>query len=109
MTDTHGSIVRSIAQEHFEVNTFYKDCIDLADLKRDGLARYAFMDAAAAERVHEVLMKNALDALDGPGDLPDHAYYTCTSCGYTFSTDEKPVLCPVCGAPRDIIFECPKD
>ena len=101
--DTRDSVAMSMEREHHEAAKFYSDCIELAKAKRDGLAQYAFQDAAAAERVHESLLADALKALDEHRDIPAREYYSCTSCGYTFSGPDKPKLCPVCGAPDDKI------
>ena len=108
INDTRDSILQSIENEHFEVSTFYRNFIELAKTKRDGLAQNAFRDAAAAERVHAGFFEDALKALDGHDDYPEKQYYTCTSCGYTFSGSEKPKICPVCGAPHDKIKDTPR-
>jgi len=68
-------------------------------------ALYAFKDASAAEQVHEGLLREALEALEGRGDYPVRRYYTCTSCGYTFAGIDGPAVCPVCGAPGEKILE----
>ena len=103
--DTQGALVQSIEKEDFEISKFYKDCIELSGKMGDGLAVYAFHDAMEAEKVHKNLMEKALEALENGNDFSDARYFTCTSCGYTFSGTENPKRCPICGAPNDKIKE----
>ena len=103
--DTAGSVEQSIEKENFEVTEFYRNCIELAKKSGDSLAEYAFRDAMAAEQVHKKLLETALETLKTRDDIDEQRYYTCTSCGYTMSGNDKPKICPICGAPHDKIKE----
>ena len=103
--DTADSVEHSIEKEHFEVTEFYRDCVELAKKSGDALAGYAFSDAMAAEQVHLKLLDAARETLKSRSDIDEQQYYTCTSCGYTMTGNEKPKICPICGAPHDKIKE----
>jgi len=94
----------SISSETREVETMYREYRDYAQEKQHSLARYSFNDALNAEKVHKELLERALEAVGSNEDIPVAAYYTCSSCGYTFETESPPARCPVCGAPGDKIF-----
>ena len=93
----------SIGRESHEVEHMYREYLDYSEKNNQGLARYTFFDALAAERVHRELFRKAHPAVEKGEDIPVETYYTCTSCGYTFAGDEHPSRCPICGAPRDKI------
>jgi rubrerythrin len=94
-----------IKDERYEVNEFYKNGLEQAREKRTGLPVYAFTDALEAEKVHAALFEKALESLRQGRDIEAAGYYTCSSCGNTFSAKAHPKNCPVCGAPEDKIFK----
>ncbi|MDR1930165.1 MAG: metallophosphoesterase [Treponema sp.] len=93
-----------IADERCEVNEFYKTALALAREKQTGLPVYAFADTLRAEKVHAELFEAALQSIKRGRDIEAAPYYTCSSCGNTFSSRARPKNCPVCGAPMDKIF-----
>lgn len=98
-----ADLEKSIRDENYEVSQMYREYTAYADRKGFPLSRYTFNDAWNAEKVHENLLKKALESAEENRDIPESTYYTCTSCGYTFEVEKNPVRCPVCGAPGDKI------
>jgi rubrerythrin len=56
-----------------------------------------------AEKVHLKLFQDAYESLKTQNDIAGETYYTCSSCGHTFTGSSHPKNCPVCGAPADKI------
>ncbi|MCL2835020.1 MAG: metallophosphoesterase [Treponema sp.] len=96
------SLSESIAGETYEAETLYPAGVDLAQQYKSGLAVYAFRDACEAEKVHMRLFSAALSQA---GEIPEKRYFTCTSCGLTFTGEPNFKFCPVCGAPLGKIRE----
>ncbi|MFQ5909483.1 MAG: rubredoxin-like domain-containing protein, partial [Thermoplasmata archaeon] len=63
-------------------------------------ASRTFSWALAAEKVHEGLYSEALEALRAGGDFEKRKLYLCPVCGYTME-GEAPERCPICNASRD--------
>jgi rubrerythrin len=99
-----AAIEESVENERREVDETYKECLDYARERKLGLPAYAFTDALMAEKVHLGLFRKALEQLREREDIAGESYFTCSSCGYTFSGAEHPKNCPVCGAPADKIL-----
>jgi rubrerythrin len=101
-------IGESIENERHEVEDIYKEAAEYAREQKLGLPAYAFNDALMAEKVHLRLFEKAREQLAVVGkaqeDIAAESYFTCSSCGYTFSGVEHPKNCPVCGAPADKII-----
>jgi rubrerythrin len=97
-------IGESIEAERHEVEELYRDYADYAQRQKLGLPAYAFTDALMAEKVHLRLFQKAYERLKTESDIADESYFTCSSCGYTFSGPEHPEKCPACGAPADKII-----
>lgn len=98
-------LMESAENENYEVSVMYKDYMEYAAEKGYALAKYSFFDALNAEKVHKKLLEEALEKFTAGGALNVFKYFTCSSCGYTFRTDEAPGRCPVCGAPHDKILQ----
>jgi rubrerythrin len=96
-------IKESIENERCEVESLYPESADYARQLKLGPPVYAFTDALMAEKVHLRLFEKALEELETRQDIAGESYYTCSSCGYTFTGSEPPKNCPVCGAPSDKI------
>lgn len=94
-----------LAGEHHEIDMMYREFDAYAVHRSKGLSHYAFHDAREAEKIHAGLFEEAKKALESSVDVPESSYWTCTSCGQTFRSDQPPGRCPVCGAPRDKIRE----
>ncbi|MEI8176211.1 MAG: metallophosphoesterase [Candidatus Omnitrophota bacterium] len=69
------------------------------------LTQYAFYEAYAAKEHYAGLLPEAIKAYDAGEDIPQAAYYVCTSCGNTGRFDKEPAHCSICGAPRDKIIK----
>lgn len=93
----------ALAAENYEIEHMYREYLQYAQEHHQGLAAYSFRDAREAEKIHAHLLKKAADFLRQGQDIADTAYYTCTSCGHTFSGEAHPLHCPICGAPADKI------
>jgi rubrerythrin/predicted phosphodiesterase len=98
LTSKERLITEAIAGEAYEVEEMY--CEDLAySNERDmALSSYSFRDSLEAEKVHLQLLENAQK-----NEFSEH-YFSCTSCGFTFTSESKGSRCPVCGAPEDKIL-----
>jgi rubrerythrin len=97
-------IEESAENERREVEETYRECLDYARERKLALPAYAFTDALMAEKVHLGLFRKAREQLGTGEDISGESYFTCSSCGYTFSGTEHPKNCPVCGAPADKIL-----
>jgi rubrerythrin/calcineurin-like phosphoesterase family protein len=98
------SLETSLTLELEETGKIYPQALAFATEHGFGISGYAFSDALEAEKVHVSLLHRAKEKSK---ELPEQ-YYTCTSCGYTFSGDTHPKNCPICGAPFDKIREVPQ-
>ena len=96
-----------IPEEEFEYQHTYKMMEEYADEKGALLTKQAFSGAAAAEKVHAGLLKEAGDMETFDKDT----IYVCPICGYVMAGDSIPERCPVCGgAKRQYqIFEAKKE
>ncbi|MDR2184115.1 MAG: metallophosphoesterase [Treponema sp.] len=104
MKEPLPALKESAEKERHEVEEIYGECLDYARERGLGLPAYAFTDALMAEKVHLRLFRQAGGQLETEEDIAGGPYYTCSSCGYTFSGTERPKNCPVCGAPADKII-----
>ena len=84
--------------EHYENTEMYPEFMKDAEAEGDTRALKSFHWANEAEKVHEVLYKEALATLGQPGEAYD--YFICPVCGYTEKRGA-PEKCPVCGVPGE--------
>ena len=82
-----------IPLEDFEYQRQYKMLKEHARERKLPLAEQAYSAAAAAEKDHAVLLRQAVDM----DSFDQTTFYVCPVCGYLM-TDKKD-RCPVCGAP----------
>ncbi len=100
----HAGEVRSTAEnletaasgEKYENTEMYPVFIKDAEEAGDKKALNSFHWANEAEKVHEVLYREALASLGQPGE--EYDYYICPVCGFT-EKRSAPEKCPVCGVP----------
>lgn len=85
-----------IPTEQFEYKTMYKMMADYARQTRNPLTVQAYTGAAAAEKVHAELLKEAADIEDFQTDI----VYVCPICGFVMAGEDVPDRCAVCGAPK---------
>lgn len=81
--------------EEFEYRNLYKMLADYARDHESPLSQQAYTGAAAAEKVHAELLKQAADL----ERFSQEKVYVCPICGYVMTGDEPPERCPVCGGP----------
>ena len=88
-----------------DIDTIYRKNIQYAEKKQLGLARYSFIDMEQAEKTQLGHFSSVLSFLKEGKDIEPSKYFTCSSCGNTVIGDEVPLNCPLCGAPRDKIYQ----
>lgn len=91
---TEENLKAAVAGEHYENSEMYPSFMKDAEAEGDAKALKSFTWANEAEKIHEMLYKEALETLGKPGDTFD--YYICPICGYTHARTA-PEKCPVCG------------
>lgn len=97
---TEENLVEAVSGERHEAVKMYPEFIEKADSEDAKKASRSFSWALAAEKVHEGLYAEALEALKAGKDLERRKYYLCPVCGYTME-GEAPDKCPICNAPKD--------
>ena len=90
------SVKTFIPGEEFEYQRVYKMLEEYAGEMESPLAQQAFSGAAAAEKVHAGLLKEAMSM----EEFDRGTVYVCPICGYVMAGDQIPERCPVCGGPR---------
>lgn len=90
------SVETFIPGEEFEQEHFYRMLVDYAKEHESPLARQAYASAAAAEKEHALLLKEAADMEGFSRDV----IYVCPICGYVMVGERVPERCPVCGGPK---------
>lgn len=85
-----------IPGEQFEYETMYRMMADYANKHDEPLARQAYKGAAAAEKVHAALLREASDM----EHFEREQIYVCPICGYVMADEDVPERCPVCGSPK---------
>lgn len=93
---TEENLKSAIEGEHYENTSMYPDFIKDAEAEGNSKALRSFNWANEAEKIHEMLYKEALASLGKPGE--EYDYYICPFCGYTHKR-VAPEKCPICGAP----------
>jgi rubrerythrin len=93
---TEENLKSAIEGEHYENTSMYPGFIKDAEAEGNSKALRSFTWANEAEKVHEMLYKEARAALGKPG--VEYDYYSCPFCGYTHKR-VAPEKCPICGAP----------
>jgi len=83
--------------ENYEATEMYPTFIREAQEEGNKAALTSFEWAIEAEKTHEALYNQAIQALEGGKDLDPKEIYICKVCGWT-TTDSPPDQCPVCKA-----------
>ncbi len=92
---TEENLKAAVAGEHYENSEMYPAFMKDAEAEGDAKALKSFTWANEAEKIHEMLYREALETLGKPGETYD--YYICPVCGFTHARSA-PEKCPVCGA-----------
>lgn len=82
--------------EEFEYKHLYKMLAEYAKEHNSPLAASAYTSAAAAEKEHASLLKEASDM----EHFDTGVIYVCPICGYVMAGGQAPERCPVCGGPE---------
>ena len=90
------SVETFIPGEEFEYQRIYAMLADYAGKNHAPLAEQAYSGAAAAEKVHAGLLREAAD-LEA---FQKNTIYVCPICGYVMAGENIPERCPVCGGPK---------
>lgn len=90
------SVEKFVPGEEFEYQRFYKMMEEYAEEKEAPLTKQAYAGAAAAEKIHAALLKEAENIEEFNRD----AVYVCPICGFVMTGDHIPDRCPVCGGPK---------
>lgn len=90
------SVETYVPGEEFEYEYLYKSLAKYAKEQLNPLAQQAYESAAAAEKIHAALLKEASDVESYEGTT----VYVCPICGYLMAGDSIPERCPVCGGPE---------
>lgn len=88
---------RFIPLETFEYEKLYRLMADYAKEHSYPLSNQAFGDAAAAEKIHAELLKEAAD-IDG---YKEATFFVCPVCGFIMKENDKKERCLICGAPQN--------
>ncbi|HZU86275.1 MAG TPA: rubrerythrin family protein [Anaerolineaceae bacterium] len=91
---TEENLKAAIEGESYENTVMYPGFIEDAKAEANPKAERSFNWANEAEKVHEMLYREALATLGKPGE--EYDYYVCPVCGYTHKRSA-PDKCPVCG------------
>ena len=97
VNSTAENLKDAIAGENYEVVTMYPEFIADAEAEEEKKALTSFKWAYEVEKEHEILFRQALEALGKEaGELE---IYVCPVCGHTH-VGLPPDKCPVCGTPQ---------
>jgi len=97
---TEENLQEAMMGERHEAVEMYPDFIEQANIEENKLAGRSFTWALAAEKVHEGLYSESLEAMKAGKDFERKEYHICPVCGYTME-GEPPDRCPLCNAPKD--------
>ena len=89
------SVGTYVPGEEFEYQHLYKMLASYAREHNSPLAEQAYVGAAAAEKEHGALLRQASDM--EAFAVPE--IYVCPICGYVMTGEKVPDRCPVCGGP----------
>ncbi len=102
--DSKENLQAAIDGEGHEFKEMYPEFLKQAEAEGNQPAVFSFKNALAVEKIHYDLYTNALEAVNGGGDLPAAKIHVCPVCGNTVEGDV-PDSCPVCGVPGNKFFE----
>lgn len=97
---TDENLVTAFAGENFENTEMYPAYDAVAQLQGEKGAIRSFHYAIEAEKIHEVMYKEAHELILAGKDVAEGSVYICPVCGHTH-VGELPDKCPVCKVPKD--------
>ena len=97
---TADNLEAAFSGENFENTEMYPAFDAVAKLQGEKGAIRSFYYAVEAERIHEVMYKEAREVILAGKDIPAASVYVCPVCGHTH-IGELPDKCPICNLPKD--------
>ncbi|MBF0615093.1 MAG: rubrerythrin family protein [Magnetococcales bacterium] len=97
VNDTLTNLKEAVAGEDHEVTEMYPGMVATADAEGEKRAAQGMRYAMEVEKIHSILYKQAIAALENGKDLDHEVLHICDVCGHTVF-GEPPEKCPVCGA-----------
>lgn len=99
---TKENLAAAIAGETYEYSEMYKDFAKIA--REEGFDEIAtkFEQVGAVEKEHEARFTKLLNNIDDDIVFKSDkvTVWKCRNCGYVFTGDEAPEICPVCNHPQ---------
>ncbi len=87
--------------ENYEVDEMYPAFAVVAELQNEKTAQRSIHYAVEAEKIHEVMYKDAKAQVEQGKDIADEKVWVCPVCGHTHIGPEAPDECPVCKLKKD--------
>jgi rubrerythrin len=97
---TAENLQAAISGENYEVVSMYPPMFAEAETEGDKRAALSLKYALAVEKMHEMLYRQAAEALGNGKDMPEVEYYVCPVCGNTHAGPMEG-RCPVCNTPGE--------
>ncbi|MBD3227920.1 MAG: rubrerythrin family protein [Candidatus Lokiarchaeota archaeon] len=88
--------------EHYEIKQMYPEMLEHAKEGGNNSAKRTFHYALEAEKVHEKMYQEAIEAAKQGKDIAKKSYWVCEVCGYT-GEGEPPDNCPICKAKKNML------
>ncbi len=98
---TKENLQAAIQGENHEFTEMYPGFIKQAEAEGNKKATETFDLANKVEKIHHVLYKKALEAVEKGQVIPEKPIYVCQYCGNTVE-GEAPEKCPICGMLKKI-------
>jgi len=100
INDTLTNLAEAMGGENYENTEMYPAFEAVASLQEEKGALRSIFYALEAEKIHEVMYKNAGEIVKNGSDLPSQKIFVCSVCGHTGFGDA-PDRCPICKAVRE--------
>jgi rubrerythrin len=95
--DTLTNLAEAMGGENYENTEMYPAFEAVAKLQEEKGALRSIFYALEAEKIHEVMYKDAQEVIKTGTDLPAQKVFVCSVCGHTIFGDA-PDRCPICKA-----------
>ena len=102
--DTVANLETAFNGENYENTEMYPAFDAVARLQEEKGATRSITFALEAEKIHEVMYRQAQDAVKAGQDIASAPVFVCPVCGHTVIGDA-PDKCPICGVPKDKYVE----
>ncbi len=102
---TAENLKEAIDGENFEVTEMYPAYDAIAKLQGEKAAERSIKYAIEAEKIHEKMYQDALEAVKNNNDKEVENVYVCPVCGFTVIGEPDTNKCPICGIPFERFVE----